>query len=102
MSLAREPERHSCTAPPLSRYRALRDQISSTVDTGHFSARMRPLGLRQGCCLVPADFIHLGQRFLEIVAVRIFKIVNCQKYLVTRRPDPLQVEMRFGKDARGN
>ena len=83
-------------------YRALRDQISSTVDTDHFSARMRPLGLRQGSCLVPADFIHLVQRFLEIVAVRIFKIVNCQKYLVTRRPDPLQVEMRFGKDARGN
>ncbi len=56
----------------------------------------------KGSCLVPADFIHLVQRFLEIVAVRIFKIVNCQKYLVTRRPDPLQVEMRFGKDARGN
>jgi hypothetical protein len=36
MSLAREPERHSCTAPALSRYRALRDQILSTVDTGHF------------------------------------------------------------------
>jgi len=51
---------------------------SPTVDTDHFSARMRPLGLRQGPCLVPADFIHLVQRFLEIVAVRIFKIVNCK------------------------
>jgi hypothetical protein len=63
---------------------------------------MRPLGLRQGSGLVPADFIHLVQRFLEIVAVRIFKIVNRQKYLAMRRPDPWQVEMRFGKDARGN
>jgi hypothetical protein len=32
----------------------------------------------------------------------LFENRQLQKYLVTRRPDPLQAEMRFAKDARGN
>jgi hypothetical protein len=68
--------------------------IQSLVNLRH--ARLRFEGPR----LLSAEPIHRAHRDLEIVAFRILRIAQCQKHIVMGRPDPAQVEMTSGDDAR--